>query len=648
MKKWGGMFIIILLFGMTMLQSYAFASDIQGHPQQKEMKYLNDNDIMLGNGKGNFNPNGTVTRAQFAAFVARALELPEGENNFPDVPVGYQGNLDTEIGRAASANIIEGFGDGTFRPSEPVTREQMAVIIHKALKYEGIETGSLMNLTFHDTNTISNWAKEAIQVNVSLGIINGNTDNTFKPQHNAIRAHAAKVIFEMLNVIEPIIIENPPVIEKPEPPVVATPYQVVTINSSGTRSVVNSYATYDQAVANVKSNQFIVLDSKIIHMDKSDGGTVTALARPYTLLYSNESLRSNITYIETGSQMEFLEVKGNAVKVRISGAEGYAKLSDVRLNPSVTNPVRSHYRVNANGQLLHYTYVNAWTPGPYSVGPAASFMNSQTTYYSWNGFGFGNQNVYQYFQYLPFYTQSKYTAEELNSYVRAVRPTSPLKDLGQAFKKVEAETGVNALHLLALAIHEGGWGESAIARDKKNLFGVGAYDSGAYENARTYATYEDSIRDAARLLKNTYSNHNSSIYHGPQLGNKGVGANVRYASDPFWGQKAAGHMHRIDDFLGGKDTRPENRYKIGLKNIDSVINVRSVPTTSGNSPLYQLKQGNVGQAMLIVDEQKDQNGDTWYRVVSDHPNYNHVWVYGNGSLGEYVRILPTFERLFIK
>ena len=667
MKKWTKVLVITILTAMT-LQPIAYADDIKGHPQEAEMRALIDKNIMHGYGDNTFKPGEKVTRAQFAAFVARALDLPEGENIFPDVPVGYKGNLDFEIGRASSAKIIQGYTNGSFKPDEYITREQMATILQRALTYKNVEDTNVQGLAFLDMVDISPWAEKAIQFSVSLGIINGHTDLTFKPKNDAIRAHAAKVIFKMLDVVEANSVVEEPVEptepEEPTDPIEPTqptepvepteptepveepveplpPYQVVSINDTSLKTVIANYLSYEDAFNNVQSNQFIALDDKIIWMDQLDGGTATAVGTPSTLLYRDETLRSDITYIQTGSQMEVLEVKKDTVKVRISGAEGYARLSDVLLNPSITNPGRSYYRVNQFGQLYHHIFLNNKMQSAYSIGPAPLFMEPEKPYFSWNGFQFEENLAFQYFQYLPFYTKSSYTAEQLNNYVRVHRPLSPLKDLGSAFKQVEQEMNVNALHLLALAIHEGGWGESAIALNKKNLYGIGAYDSSAYESAVRYETYEDSIRDAATKLLNNYSNHTRWMYNGPQLGNKAIGANVRYASDPYWGQKAAGHMYRIDHYLGEVDSNPDNRYKIGLKNIEGTINVRNNPGTNGTTVLYQLKKGLVGQSMLIVEEMLDHNGDTWYKIVSDHPNHDYVWVYGEGSLGHFVKVMPN-------
>ena len=120
-------------------------------------------------------------------------------------------------------------------------------------------------------------------------------------------------------------------------------------------------------------------------------------------------------------------------------------------------------------------------------------------------------------------------------------------------KEVEEEYSVNALYLMAHAIHESAWGTSMIAFDKRNLFGYGAVDSDPYNGAYTYESFEDSIEDAAKRITTNYLPSNGAYYNGAFLGNKGAGMNVKYASDPYWGEKIAAHMYRADQYLGGFD-----------------------------------------------------------------------------------------------
>ena len=109
------------------------------------------------------------------------------------------------------------------------------------------------------------------------------------------------------------------------------------------------------------------------------------------------------------------------------------------------------------------------------------------------------------------------------------------------FYYIERQYNINGVYLAAMAIHEGGWGTSAISNDKKNLFGYGAYDSNPYEGAYSFDSYAAGIDLVARMLVKNYLNPAGTIiyegqvaagtyYNGPTL----TGVNTRYATDKNW------------------------------------------------------------------------------------------------------------------
>lgn len=129
-------------------------------------------------------------------------------------------------------------------------------------------------------------------------------------------------------------------------------------------------------------------------------------------------------------------------------------------------------------------------------------------------------------------SQTQYTADELDIYL-----SRGLKGMGDVYKRVEAETGVNALLLVAISAGESTHGTSRIAKDKNNLFGYGAYDSSPYESAVHFTSKEDGIRTVAKEIKSNYLTEGGKHYHGPTL----VGMNVKYCSGNSW----AGLMNDI-------------------------------------------------------------------------------------------------------
>ena len=83
--------------------------------------------VTRGYGDGTFRPNQDVTRAQMAAFLERAFDLPQaGDAGFSDT----EGNTHRDaINALAASGITRGYGDGTFRPHQRTTRAQMAALL---------------------------------------------------------------------------------------------------------------------------------------------------------------------------------------------------------------------------------------------------------------------------------------------------------------------------------------------------------------------------------------------------------------------------------------------------------------------------------------------------------------------------------------
>lgn len=101
--------------------------------------------------------------------------------------------------------------------------------------------------------------------------------------------------------------------------------------------------------------------------------------------------------------------------------------------------------------------------------------------------------------------------------------------LGESFKHAERLSGINAIFLASIAIHESDRGLSKIATDKNNLFGWGAYDKTPYESAFSFPTREAGIEHVALRLRRLYVEQwNLSTVR--EIGD-------RYASDPGWAVK---------------------------------------------------------------------------------------------------------------
>ena len=168
-------------------------SDIKDHWAEKTIAELVASGAIGGYPDGTFKPDQGISRAEFATIVVKAFQLPEKTGKvFEDTANHWAKNF---IATAAANGIVSGYSDTTFGPNDHITREQMAVMIVKAAKL--VES---QGKTFVDTDTVSDWAKNAVVTASGKNIMSGYPDNTFRPKNNATRAEAATVIIKSLKL----------------------------------------------------------------------------------------------------------------------------------------------------------------------------------------------------------------------------------------------------------------------------------------------------------------------------------------------------------------------------------------------------------------------------------------------------------------
>ena len=171
-------------------------TDIKGHWAFNEIVSLVDLKVLSGYPDKTFKPNNDISRAEFATVIVKALKLEAKAGKvFADTANHWAKDF---IATANAYGIINGYSDSSFGPNDPITREQMAVMIANALKLSGSST----SISFTDANSISDWAKDAVAVVAEKGIITGYPDGSFKPDGKLTRAEAASVTVRALNNIQ--------------------------------------------------------------------------------------------------------------------------------------------------------------------------------------------------------------------------------------------------------------------------------------------------------------------------------------------------------------------------------------------------------------------------------------------------------------
>jgi len=142
-------------------------------------------------------------------------------------------------------------------------------------------------------------------------------------------------------------------------------------------------------------------------------------------------------------------------------------------------------------------------------------------------------------------TSSPLSAKRIDDFFLAQPPgNQTLAGIGAAVMDAAEKYGINATYIVAHAIHESGWGNSTIAKEKNNLFGWSAFDSSPYGSATGFPTREACIDFVMGQINGLYLDPAGKYHHtGPILGAgykpDGYGMNYYYATDDKWGPKIA-------------------------------------------------------------------------------------------------------------
>ena len=196
--------------GNILISTEAAAQDIsESHWSYENFMYAKEKGFIHGDEYGNLNPDKSITRAEFAKIIVKGmgLELPvtveEGAvRSFKDVTSNDWYFNDVSI--ATYYGLVKGYENGNFNPNELVKREEMAVMLYRAVQFLQYDSTKLP-LEFSDNSKISSWAVEEIQYILSNGLLEGLPDGSFGPQLSTTRAEAVTVVRRLLE-IDP---ENP-------------------------------------------------------------------------------------------------------------------------------------------------------------------------------------------------------------------------------------------------------------------------------------------------------------------------------------------------------------------------------------------------------------------------------------------------------
>ncbi|XOK62825.1 carboxypeptidase regulatory-like domain-containing protein [Paenibacillus elgii] len=191
----------------TIVTAHHTFDDIVGHWAESDIQRLASKFIVKGMTDKLYEPDKKITRAEFTSLLVRSLGLLEdpGYATFHDIqPKDWYAGA---VGAAVKAGLVNGFENGAFEPNGSITREQMAIMINRALKAAGSDSSSKeeadMRINkFKDREAISEWSAASVEQVVRTGIIEGMTDTTFEPSLDSTRAQVATVLNRFLQYVK--------------------------------------------------------------------------------------------------------------------------------------------------------------------------------------------------------------------------------------------------------------------------------------------------------------------------------------------------------------------------------------------------------------------------------------------------------------
>lgn len=200
LKKFGSVIMIVIcvlfsnVYWASGQQIVAPFDDISNAYAQNQILDLYNKNIINGTGNRKFEPDKTITRAEFITILDRTLNLEPVNNDIPsysDISKNQWFYGWVEAG--TNVGIIEGRDSNKFDPYKSITREEAAALLVRALKQQTVNVSS-GSLPFHDATRTSSWAASYVMTAYKLGLIVGDTSQNFRPTDPITRQETAIVI----------------------------------------------------------------------------------------------------------------------------------------------------------------------------------------------------------------------------------------------------------------------------------------------------------------------------------------------------------------------------------------------------------------------------------------------------------------------
>ncbi|WP_126941407.1 S-layer homology domain-containing protein [Veillonella sp. CNR 79/14] len=184
------------------VQKYRFTDVPSNFWAYESITKMTKEGIMSGYRNGTFKPNDPLSREEAASLFSNMIgDTPSImlASSFSDITSDRWSSLAIES--VARANIISGYGDNTYRPEQYMSRQEFAVVADKFLHYQGYRTEdptALDAIHFSDQKFIAPWAQSSVRELALWGFINYSTKGLFNPEKYITRGEAAEITYRLL------------------------------------------------------------------------------------------------------------------------------------------------------------------------------------------------------------------------------------------------------------------------------------------------------------------------------------------------------------------------------------------------------------------------------------------------------------------
>ena len=179
-------------------------TDVSNHWAKDAVNDMGSRMVVTGMGNGTYEPDRSITRAEFAAIAVRALGLKKGSTESAFVDVAISDWFNGYIVKATEYGLITGYDSKSYGPNDTITREQAMTLIARAMKLTGLSVSltdsevSTLFASYKDSSAVSDYAKASVATCIKAGLVTGTSTTTISPKAYVTRAEVAVMVQRLL------------------------------------------------------------------------------------------------------------------------------------------------------------------------------------------------------------------------------------------------------------------------------------------------------------------------------------------------------------------------------------------------------------------------------------------------------------------